>query len=43
MSRFIDKIKKTTRRIIDQDGVREGASMILATIANLVVALIKRK
>jgi len=43
MSRFIDRVKKTAKKIADQDGVRESIALVLATIASLVVALVKKK
>jgi len=43
MSKIVDKIKKTAKRIIEEDGVREGAALIITTVTALVIAILRRK
>ena len=35
--------KKTAKRIIEEEGVREGAALIVTTITALVIAILRRR
>lgn len=43
MSKFVDGLRKTAKRILDDQNVQDGFALILGSLMGIVVALIKKR